>query len=386
MKKGSAFSLSGLTILGLSVALMGCQPEAEQPTAQAAPRAVSVDVTKIVAQPVEITSRLPGRTSAYRVAEVRPQVAGIIVKRRFVEGSMVKEGDVLFDIDDATYRVALSSAKASLASAKASLRSAKLLVDRYEKLLSRKAVSQENYDEAKASFDAAQATVDAQEASVQSAQINLGYTKIKAPISGRIGRSYVTEGALVTANQTTTLAKIQQLDPLYLDLSQPSIDFVKLRKSVKGTDEEDKITDIQVYLDDGTPVKQKATLQFAEMSSDETTGTVTLRATLPNPDSLSLPGLFIRADVPTEMRQNGILVPQAAVSRDSRGIAHVFVVGEGNKIEDRSLDATKTYGSNWIVDSGLKADEVVVISGRQKISAGSVVNPQFTEKAEAAKE
>jgi membrane fusion protein (multidrug efflux system) len=376
MSKSFPLPRKSLLALGIVVALIG-QPQAAGPnTGQ--PRATAVDVVQVKREPLEITTKLPGRTSAYRTAEVRPQVAGIIIKRLFTEGSLVKSGEVLYQIDPATYQVALDSAKASLASAQATLERSKLQAKRYEDLVKSRAISTQDYEDALATYRAAEASVMAAKASVQSAQINLAYTKIKAPISGRIGKSTVTEGALVTANQTNYLATIQQLDPLFVDLSQSSSEAMKMRIQSQGIDQ--KLSGIKVTLDDGTQIDQEASLQFSDVTVNESTGTVALRALLPNPDQLYLPGLFVRADVPIEKRAEAILVPLVALSRDAEGKAHVMVVNQDNKIEDRTIEVDRMIGSNWLVNSGLQAGETVVVNGLQKIKAGSLVEPTSAAK------
>ncbi|EQB8918292.1 efflux RND transporter periplasmic adaptor subunit [Vibrio fluvialis] len=378
MGDGKAFSKQWLTAIVATVALAGCQPEATpQAASNGAPPPVAVDVVKINTQPVEVTSTLPGRTSAYRIAEVRPQVSGIVTNRLFVEGSMVNKGDVLFELDPSTYKAALASAKANLAKSEATLAQAEFQAKRYRELVAKKSVSQQDYEDAQASYKEALASVEASKANVNSAQINLGYTKIAAPISGRIGRTLITEGALVTANQTDALATIQQLDPLYVDLSQPSNELLKLRQSAgKGNQE---LSGIELFLDDGTPIEQRATLQFAEVSVNEKTGTVNVRATIPNPDQFLLPGLYVRASVPTEHRDDGILIPQSAVSRDARGQASVLIVNDQNQVESRNIVANRTIGNQWLVDSGLNAGEQVIVKGLQKVRAGSNVTPNVLE-------
>ncbi|MCG3730624.1 efflux RND transporter periplasmic adaptor subunit [Vibrio cincinnatiensis] len=372
MGEGKAFSKRWLMSIMATVALAGCQPEASpQATNNAAPPPVAVDVVKVMTQSVEVTSTLPGRTSAYRIAEVRPQVSGIVTKRLFVEGTQVEQGDILFALDPATYQATLASAKANLAKAEATLSQTEYQAKRYRELVAKKSVSQQDYEDAQASYKEALASVAAAKANVHSAQINLDYTQIKAPISGRIGRTLITEGALVTANQTNVLATIQQLDPLYVDLSQPSTELLKLRQSA-GVDTQE-LSGIQLFLDDGTPIEQQATLQFAEVSVNENTGTVNVRATVDNPNQFLLPGLYVRAAVPTERRANGILIAQAAVSRNARGEASVFIVNEQNQVEKRTITTSRTIGNQWLVDSGLQAGELVIVKGLQKIQPGSTV-------------
>lgn len=377
MDKGKAFSKQWLAAIVATVALAGCQQD-ETPQASAEMPPVEVDVVKVHTQPVDITSTLPGRTSAYRIAEVRPQVSGIVVKRSFVEGSLVNKGDVLFELDDSTYIADVASAKANLAKAEATLSQAAFQAKRYSQLVKQKSVSQQDYENAQASYKEALASVAAAKAAVNSAQINLGYTKIKAPISGRIGRTLITEGALLTANQANALATIQQLDPLYVDLSQPSSDMLKLRQ-LAGKDSQE-LKGIQLFLDDGTPIKQQATLQFAEVSVNENTGTVNVRATIPNADQFLLPGLYVRASVPTEHRDNGVLVTQAAVSHNARGEATVLVVNEQNQVENRTIVAKRTIGNQWLVDSGLNAGDLVIVKGLQKVQPGATVTPHVLDE------
>ncbi|RQW62023.1 efflux RND transporter periplasmic adaptor subunit [Vibrio viridaestus] len=377
------FSKSVLAV-GLALALAGCQDESSAQATSQQPQAVAVDSIVIQSQAIELTDKLPGRTSAYRTAEVRPQVDGIILKRFFVEGSSVKKGDVLYQIDPSTYEVALDSAKADLASAQATLEKAKMQADRYEGLVKNRAISEQDYEDALATYREANASVMSAKAAVKSAQIDLGYTKIKAPISGRIGKSDVSEGALVTAAQSDYLATIRQIDPLYVDMSQPSSEVLKLRQHAKDDNGEmaKKLSGIKLTLDDGTEIKQEATLQFADASVDESTGTVTLRALLPNKDHLLLPGLYVRASVPVDYKENAFLVPQAAVTRDTQGNAHVKLVGADNKVEDRQITTERVIDQSWLVTSGLKDGDQIIVSGLQKISDGAVVNPtqQSSEK------
>lgn len=380
MGQGRSLSKTWLTTIAAAIVLAGCQPDAKPAAVNsgAAP-AVAVDVIKVTTQPVEVTSTLPGRTNAFRIAEVRPQVRGIVTARKFVEGSLVAKGDVLFELDASTYQASLASMQANLAKAEATLSRTELQAKRYSELVKKNAVSQQAYEDAQATYKEALASVKAAQANVNAAQIDLDYTHIKAPISGRIGRSHVTEGALVTANQTDVMATIQQLDPLYVDLSQPSNELLKLRQSTGK--EKDELKGIKLFLDDGTPIEQKATLQFAEVSVNENTGTVNVRATLPNPDQFLLPGLYVRAQLPVEARSDAILVPQTALSRNARGEASVLVVNAENVVESRPVVASHTVNSQWLIDSGLKAGETVIVAGLQKVRPGSTVNPQLMESS-----
>ena len=376
MKKVIPLFRHSMLALGMTIALAGCQDESVKTSVSHQPRAVAVDVLEISQQSLKLTTTLPGRTSAYRVAEVRPQVQGIITKRLFVEGSLVQKGDVLYQIDPSTYEVALESAEAGLASAQATMQRAKLQLERYKNLLKKKAVSQQDYVDVEATYKETLASVMSAEAQVKSARINLDYTRIKAPISGRIGRSFVTEGALVTASQTAYLAKIQQLDPLYVDLSQSGNDLVRLRQ--KTGEKSSKLDGIALSLDDGTQIEQEATLQFADVTVDEGTGTVNLRAIVANPNRTLLPGMYIRASVPVDYRTDAIVVPQLAVSRDVTGRAHVMIVNAENKVEDRVIETSQVVNAQWLVESGLETGEKVIVSGLQKVSAGSSVVANLT--------
>lgn len=367
-----SFQLPRLFMIGFLIPffLTGCKKEDIQVSPAVAP-AINVDAIVIATQPLQLTTQLPGHTSAFRVAEVRPQVEGIVLERLFVEGSTVDKGEVLFQIDPATYEVALESAQADLASAEAALESASLQVNRYKELIKKKAISQQTFEDSQASYREELAAVMAAKASVKSAKINLNYTKIKAPISGRIGLSTVTEGALVTANQTTYLAVIKQLDPLYVDISQSSSELVKLRNN--RANNQQKLGNIKLSLDDGTPVEQQAILQFSDVTVDEETGTVNLRALVANADLLLLPGMYVRAEVPTAIRNDAILVPQRALSRDVTGRAHILLVNEQNIVVDKVVETSQVVDSQWLIDSGLNAGDKIIVNGLQKVKAGSHV-------------
>ncbi|WP_428242687.1 efflux RND transporter periplasmic adaptor subunit [Gynuella sp.] len=361
-----------LLLLSSAAMLTGCGSEEKNVgSVPAGPPPVEVGTITVSTQPLDITSRLSGRTSAYRVAEVRPQVEGIVLKRLFVEGSTVESGQVLYQIDPVRYEATLASAEAELAKAQANLVSASLQAERYRDLVNRKMVSQQANDDAEASFRQAEAAVKAAQASVRSAKINLDYTQVKAPISGQIGRSTVTEGALVTANQMSAMATIKQLDPLYVDLSQSSTDLLRLRRQAGKNSKQ--LSGIKVILDDGTVVEQPATMQFADVSVSEDTGTVTVRALLPNSDQFLMPGLYVRAEVPIEHRDEAILVPQAAVIRDPTGGAQVMLVNAESKVEVRPIIASQVIGTSWLVDSGLNAGDQVIVSGLQKVRPGASV-------------
>ncbi|TDF80710.1 efflux RND transporter periplasmic adaptor subunit [Pseudomonas sp. H9] len=323
-----------------------------------------VGVYTAKAQALTLTTDLPGRTSAYRISEVRPQVSGILQQRLFVEGAEVKEGQQLYQIDPRTYQ-------ARLARAEASLLTAQNLARRYERLLKTNAVSQQQYDDAMATWKQAQADA-------QMARIDVQYTKVLAPISGRIGRSAVTEGALVTNGQEQTLATVTQLDPIYVDVNQPITKLLGLKQALasgrlqaNGKDQ----AQVSLTLDDGTPYPLTGTLKFAEVSVDPTTGSVTLRAEFPNPERKLLPGMFVHAQLTEGEQQAAILVPQQAVGRDARGRPTAWVVKPDNSVEQRELQTLRTVGNAWLIGAGLKDGERVVTEGVQRVRAGITVKP-----------
>ncbi len=356
------------------LALAGCD---NKKNAQAA-RAPVVHVSTLKGQKVALTTELPGRLSAYRVADVRPQVNGVILKRLFVEGGEVKEGQQLYQIDPAPYKASYDSAVAAAKRDRAVLEDAKIKVDRYRPLAQAQAVSKQDYDDAISSANQAEATVAGDEAAVETTRINLNYTKVFSPISGRIGRSNVTEGALVTANQTTALATVTQLDPIYADFTQSVSMLLRLRRelqngTLQGSGNE---SPMQLSLDDGSLYDKNGKLQFSEVNVDQGTGTVLLRAIFPNKDELLLPGMFVHGKLHEATDENGILVPQQAVERDLRGDPEVEVIGPDNKAQLRSITTNGVIGQNWLVTSGLKIGERVVVEGQQNLSDGQTVTPQ----------
>jgi membrane fusion protein (multidrug efflux system) len=367
--------------------LAGCgRPNAEAPVEQPAPE---VGIHVIQPQRVAFTTELPGRTSAFLVSEVRPQVGGIIQKREFVEGADVEAGQVLYQIDPATYQAALDSAHASLAKARADVTSLKSKAQRYKELLSTDAVARQDYDDAVASQKAAEADVAYYVAQVKSAGINLDYTRIVAPISGRIGKSNVTQGALVTASQDTALATIQDLDRIYVDVTQSSADYLRLKRDLA----EGKISrsaadqaQVKLLLEDGSTYPLPGTLQFSDVTVDQTTGSITLRAIFPNPDQDLLPGMYVRAVLEEGVNDKAILAPQQGVTRSARGDATALVVGGDNKVEQRQLKADRTIGDQWLITSGLQAGDRLIIEGVQKVRVGMIVKPveQPEQSANAA--
>ncbi|XLX39669.1 efflux RND transporter periplasmic adaptor subunit [Ectopseudomonas mendocina] len=358
MHSKPAFAVLVSAIAVAMLGLTGCQ-ESSAPQTQQTPQ---VGVVTLEAKPFALTSEVPGRTSAYRIAEVRPQVNGIIQKRLFTEGSEVKAGQQLYQIDPATYEAAFKSAQATQLSAKS-------LADRYKLLVNDKAVSQQAYDEARA------ASLQA-DAALEQARIDLRYTKVMAPISGRIGRSAVTEGALVSNGQANAMATIQQLDPIYVDVTQSSKELLRLRRDLaegrlqKASDSAAKVA---LKLEDGSRYAHEGTLEFSEVAVDESTGSVTLRAVFPNPDHLLLPGMFVHAELLSGVKQNAILAPQQGVTRNQRGEPTAMVVGADNKVELRVLKADRTAGSAWLVEDGLKEGDRLITEGLQFVQPGAEV-------------
>lgn len=368
---------SVLLLLTLSLLLSACgqQQGTEKAASPPPPKAGYLVVQE---QPFTLVNELPGRTSAYQVAEVRPQISGLIEERLFEEGQSVEAGQALYRIDDKLYRAAVASAEADLADARASRESARLTARRYETLIKTGAVSQQELDEARATLNATSARVAAAEAALDTARINLDYTRIKAPISGRIGRSTVTAGALVTANQATALVTIRQLDPIFVDLTQSYDELQRLRSALaKGelaTVGEDQAA-VQLTRNNDADYPHQGTLQFSEFAVDEATGSVTLRALFPNPDHSLLPGMFVRARLPQAHRNDAILVPQKAISREPDGQAVAMVIGADNTVEKRKVEAEKAIGNQWLIGSGLAAGDRLIVDGLQKIRTGSAVTP-----------
>jgi membrane fusion protein, multidrug efflux system len=362
-------------LLAASLAFTGCSKKA---AVQAAPAPAEVGVITVAASPITLTQELPGRTSAFRVAEVRARVSGIVLKRNFTEGGDVQEGQLLYTIDPAPYQAALDSAKAALARAEANAAVSLLQADRFAKLIEAKAISQQEYDNVAATNLAAEADVAAAKAAVQTAEINLGYTRVNAPISGRIGLSMVTEGAYVQAGTATLLATIQQLDTLYVDVTQSSTDLLRLRRALaegKLQRSAEGGAQVGLILDDGRSYSEEGTLQFSDVSVDTSTSSITIRATFPNPKNELLPGMFVRAVLQEGRTPDAILVPQTAITRNTKGEATALVVGADNKVELRVLQTDRAVGNQWLVTSGLKVGDQVIMQNLQRIRVGSVVKP-----------
>lgn len=337
-----------------------------------------VSVIEIKTQELILTTELPGRTNPYRIAEIRPQVNGIILKRYFTEGSNVKAGDILYQIDPAQYKAVYDSARAALSRAEATLQAVKAKYERYQELIKVNAISKQEFDDVKAQYEQTLAEIEALKAQVRNAQINLGYTKITAPISGRIGKSNVTEGALVTAYQAQELTRIQQLDPIYVDIPQSTKELRELEKRLeqgrlKYAGKEQK--KVKLILEDGTVYPLEGTLQFKDITVDPTTGSVTLRAIFPNPRGILLPGMFVRAVIKEGINKSAILVPQQTVFRDTKGNPFVYIVDKENKVQIRPIKVDRAIGDKWLVSEGLQVGEKVIIEGIQKIMPGATVKP-----------
>ncbi|EKL9179312.1 efflux RND transporter periplasmic adaptor subunit [Salmonella enterica] len=369
MTKHARFSLLPSFIIFSAALLAGCN---DQGDTQAHPGEPQVTIDVVETAPLAVTTELPGRTSAFRIAEVRPQVSGIVLKRNFTEGSDVEAGQSLYQIDPATYQADYDSAKGELAKSEAAAAIAHLTVKRYVPLVGTKYISQQEYDQAIADARQSDAAVVAAKAAVESARINLAYTKVTSPISGRIGKSNVTEGALVTNGQSTELATVQQLDPIYVDVTQSSNDFMRLRQSVEqGSLHKDSASStVELVMENGQVYPLKGTLQFSDVTVDESTGSITLRAVFPNPQHSLLPGMFVRARIDEGVQPNAILVPQQGVTRTPRGDAMVMVVNDKSQVEARNVVAAEAIGDKWLISEGLKPGDKVIVSGLQKARPG----------------
>jgi membrane fusion protein (multidrug efflux system) len=367
--------LLSATALATVLLISGCSPsQGGEPQGQGGAHAPVVEVLAVRTQDVVLTSELAGRTAPYLIAEVRPQVSGLIQARNFNEGGEVVAGQALYQIEAARYESALDSAKASLAKAEANLTSTRLRASRYEELADIEAVSKQARDDAQAALKQAQADVLAAAAQVRAAQIDLGYTRVNAPISGRIGRSSVTPGALVTANQSNTLVTVQQLDPIYVDMTQSSTELMRLQKDLaEGRVKAQGQGNVKLLLEDGSTYAHAGKLQFSEVSVDPNTGTVTLRAVFPNPKRELLPGMYVRAVVEKGVSQQSIVVPQQAVSRDAKGNASVLTVGADGKVQPRPVAIGQSLGSNWLITSGLQGGDNVIVQGLQVVQPGMTV-------------
>jgi len=359
----------GLVATGL---LWGCGPRAPAK----APAPPEVGVVQVKSEPVTLSSELPGRVTAAETSEVRPQVSGLIERRLFEEGSIVEQGQVLYQIQDAPYRAALAVAEGNLATAEAAIRSTQLQAERYQRLLQIKGVSQQDADNADAAARQARATAQARRAEVQAAKVNLDFTRIRAPISGRIGRSLSTVGALAQAGQTTPLATIQRIDRVYVDVTQSASELLNLREAVRqGGVRRDgpAAAAVELVLPNGKVYPVQGRLEFSEVSVDPSSGSVTLRATFPNPDGVLLPGMYVRARLVEGVRTEAVLAPQQGVTRNPRGQATALVVGAGDKVEQRVLTTDRPVGDKWIVTGGLKPGDRLIVEGQLGVKPGMVV-------------
>jgi len=370
--------------------LAACSGGKEQggaPGAGGPPPAPAVTVMTLKSESVPMVVELPGRTTPFLIAELRPQVTGIVTERAFNEGSEVKAGQVLYRIDAAPYQAAYDSAKATLARAEANAQVARIKAERHAGLVKIDAVSKQANDDAQAGLKQAQAEVAAAKAALDKAQIDLDYTRLKSPIAGRIGRSAVTAGALVTANQVQALATVQQLDPIYVDLTQSSADMLRLRGEIAagrlqaGAKGE---VPVKLILEDGSEYAAEGRLALSEVTVDEGTGSVTLRARFSNADGVLLPGMYVRARLPQGTRSDAILVPHKALSRDPLGNALVMAVDAESKVVARPVQVAQSLGENWVVTSGVKAGERIIIEGLQKVRPGAVVQAEEAGAAPTA--
>ncbi|WP_281423875.1 efflux RND transporter periplasmic adaptor subunit [Oceanobacter mangrovi] len=378
MIKSSARTLGHLCAsLAVVVLLAGCQSESDGNASAAGQQRPAPEVSYIEVQPqaVTLTSELKGRTVASMSSEIRPQVGGIVRKRLFEEGSAVKAGEVLYQIDPASYEAAVRQAKADLNSAEASVQSTRLTAERYAELVKIEGVSQQDADDAKAAWLQARASVESAKAALETARINLGYTRVTAPIAGRIGLSSVTPGALVSASQDTALATINTLDPMYVDMTQSSSDLLKLRKMIDRNGLSMGGADVSLLLEDGSTYEQTGTLKVREVAVDSDTGSVTLRAEFPNPDGILLPGMFVRAVISDAEDDQAIVVPQQGIARDIKGNAVAMVLSADNKVEQRIVTTERAIKNQWLVSNGLQAGDRLIVEGTSKISVGMAVRP-----------
>ncbi|MBP7797390.1 MAG: efflux RND transporter periplasmic adaptor subunit [Thermoanaerobaculaceae bacterium] len=372
IKLSAGKSLVAVQAILMTLVAAGC---AQKPaTRQLGP--IQVGVVTIRPEKVTLTTELPGRTSAYLVAEVRPQVSGIIQQRRFEEGGDVKAGDMLYQIDPSQYQAAYDQAVAALAVAEANVPAARSRAERLKEAVAARAAGQQDLDNAVAAQATAEASVAAAGAAVESARINLAFTPVKSPISGRIGKSSVTVGALVAAYQPVPLAVVQQLDPIYVDVTQSSAELLRLRKALssgKLTQDVEGQRKVRLVLEDGTPYAREGTLKFADVSVEPSTGSVTLRMVFPNPDLVLLPGMFVRAIVEQGTDEAAILAPQVGVSRNPKGEPTALVVGKDGKVEPRKLEVERPVGDKWLVIGGLAAGDQLIVDGLQKVRPGAQV-------------
>ena len=362
-----------LLVLGLSLLLAACDGQnAGAPTGAGGEQ--EVGVVTLRGQSVTLSSELTGRVNATMTSDVRPQVDGIIKQRLFTEGAEVKAGQVLYQIDPASYQASYDQAAAQLKNAQATVQSTRLKSQRYAALVKENGVSQQDADDAKAAYLAAVASVAQYQAALETARINLAYTQVRAPIAGRIGISSVTPGALVTASQTDALATIRALDPIYVDLTQSSAQLLKLRRQQAAL-QRGAVTPVAIKLEDGTPYAPAGKLELTEVAVDEATGSVTLRAVFPNPEHELLPGMYVHATVDNGVDPKAILAPQQGITRNAKGEATALVVDEQNNVAQRTVSAERVVGSNWLIGSGLNEGDRLIVEGTGKVTIGAAVKP-----------
>jgi membrane fusion protein (multidrug efflux system) len=375
MKDIVSKSLGCFLALSFAVSFSSCEKKQSAPPP---PPPAEVSVVAVMEEPVKLTTELPGRINPMREAQVRARATGILLKRLFEEGSNVKEGQVLFEIDPLPLQASLNSAKAATARAEASLKASKATVARYEELVKINAISKQVYDEAVATLGQNEADLLATQAAAQTAGLNLGYAQVNAPISGRIGKALVTEGALVSATEATQLAVIRQLDPVYFDFTQSSTEVLRLRRAMESGSLQSASNSqaiVTIILEDGTIYSHSGKLLFSDIAVDPTTGTVTLRAEIPNPENVLMPGMFARAQIVEGVRTNALTIPQRTIGRGAAGASTVLVVNDQNKVELRTIEIDRTVGTKVVVAKGLKEGERIIVEGVQKAPPGSTVKP-----------
>ncbi|WP_336027027.1 multidrug efflux RND transporter periplasmic adaptor subunit AdeD [Acinetobacter pittii] len=364
------FNHKYLWLLPLLLFLNGCDSDPPAPK-----NIQQVGTITIKPETIESNYQLAGRTVASEISQVRPQVNGVVIEQLFKEGTQVNKGQPLYKIDSSLYRDSVDEAAGNLALAKATVNSTRLQAERYKELIKVNGVSQQELDNAQSAYEQAKATVAVNEAVLKTARTNLRYTQVSAPISGRIGRSSITRGALVTSAQTDPLATIQKLDPMYVDLTQSSDEYMALRKQLTENGIKPTELSVRLKLENGTAYAEQGTFKFSDVAVDEATGSVTLRAAFPNPNNALLPGLYVRAELGTGTRPNSILIPQGALLRDAEGNPLVWVVGKDNKAEQRKITLGDAIDNRWLVTSGLKAGDQVIVEGLQGLSAGMTIEP-----------
>ncbi|MEP1448225.1 MAG: efflux RND transporter periplasmic adaptor subunit [Paraglaciecola sp.] len=365
-----------VSLLVTAILLSSCQPDSDPVQSK---RTTAVSYIEVAATEHNIDTKMQGRVVASLSAEVRPQVGGIVQKRLFTEGHSVEQGELLYQIDPATYQAAYNEAKANLNSANASVATAKLKDDRYAELLKFEGVSQQDADDAHAAYLEAKANIEKYQAALASAAINLEYTEIKAPISGHIGISSITPGALVTAQQASALATIRTLDPIYVDMKKSSKELLKLRNLMSKNGISRGDTQVTLTLEDGTEYNHKGKLKMQEVAVDAATGSVTLRAEFPNPDGILLPGMFVRTEVNEAINKHAILVPQQGIFHSATGEAYAYVINDNNLIEKRQVQTVEPFENKWVIANGLSVNDKLLVEGSAKVRPGAEVNPVEVE-------